>query len=83
MERGAAFARRVASNVFSQHNITFLFSLLVASCQLNMFVNTMPPLPAALQKLIATELSPTQLADAHGMYSQSKSASTSYVTAKT
>jgi hypothetical protein len=69
--------------MFSQHNITFLFSLLVASRQLNIFVNTMPPLPAALWKLITTELSPIQLADAYGRYSESKSASTSYTTAKT
>jgi hypothetical protein len=68
---------------FSQHNITFFFSLLIASRQLNTFVNTMPPLPATLWKLIITELSPTQLADAYGRYSESKSASTSYATAKT
>jgi hypothetical protein len=68
---------------FSQHNITFFFSLLIASCQLNTFVNTMPPSPAALQKLITTELSPTQLADAYGRYSESKSASMSYAATKT
>jgi hypothetical protein len=32
---------------FSQHKITFLFSLLIASHQLNTFVNMMPPLPAS------------------------------------
>jgi hypothetical protein len=69
---------------FSQHNNTFLFSLLIASHQLNTFLNTMPPSPAALWwKLIPTELSPTQLADAYGRYSESKSASTSYAAAKT
>jgi hypothetical protein len=69
--------------MFSQHNITFLFSLLIASRQLNTFVNTMPPSPATLWKLIATKLLPTQLADAYGRYSESKSASTSYAAAKT
>jgi hypothetical protein len=68
---------------FSQHNITFFFSLFVASRQLNTFVNTMPPSHAALRKLITTELSPTQLVDAYGRYSESKSASMSYATAKT
>jgi hypothetical protein len=68
---------------FSQHNITFFFSLLIASCQLNTFVNMMPPSPAALQKLITTKLSLTQLANAYGRYSQLKSSPMSYAAAKT
>jgi hypothetical protein len=79
---GLSTARGVP-RFFSQHSITFFFSLFVASRQLNTFVNTMPLSPAALRKLIATELSPTQLADAYGRYSESKSASTSYAAAKT
>jgi hypothetical protein len=73
------FELRLAITV-SQHNFTVFFSLLIASRQLNTFVNTMPPSPATLQKLIATELSPTQLADAYGRYSQLKPDSMSYGT---
>ncbi len=43
----------------------------------------MPPSPATLQKLITTELSSTQLADAYGRYSKSKSSPMSYAVAKT